>query len=109
MNTYNEQGNNEKKCNLENVVFDLRQVPERSQSFMNPLPPTSKFDEPMPPTPLTPKLAPCHLRTNIPTVPTPPSLFSRLIIEVPDAEVHLTRRNNQVTTDALKKVRKLKK
>ena len=43
MNTYKEQGNNEKKCNVENVVFDLRQVPERSQSFMNPLPPNVKI------------------------------------------------------------------
>ena len=106
MDTYKKQGDNEKKRNIQNIVFDLHQLLERSQSFMTPLPPTSKSDEPMPTTPSTPKFALRHLWTNVPTLPMPPSLISRFIIEVPDAEVYLTRRNNQVPTDALKKSQK---
>ena len=106
MDTYKKQGDNEKKRNVQNIVFYLRQILERSQSFMKPLPPTSKSDEPMPTASSTPKLALRHLWTNIPTRPMPPSLISRFIIEVPDAEVYLTRRNNQTPTDALKKSQK---
>ena len=106
MDTYKKQGDNEKKRNVQHIVFDLRQLLERSQSFMKPLPPTSKSDEPMPTASSTPEFALCHLSTNVPTQPMPPSLISRFIIEVPDAEVYLTRKNNQAPTDALKKIQK---
>ena len=54
IDTYKKQGDNEKKRNVQIIVFDLRQLLERNQSFMKPLPPTSKSDEPVPTTPSTP-------------------------------------------------------
>ena len=46
---------------------------------LRPTPPTPKFYKPTPPMSPTPKFDPRHPRTHIPTLRTPPTLFSRLV------------------------------
>ena len=41
--------------------------------------PRQNFNGPTPPMPLTPKFDPHHPRTHAPTLPRPPTLFSRLL------------------------------